>query len=210
MDDELKNLITTQLKKLPEHIRAEIDSFDWAAIMTDIGGKYTLSIEQMGAFQTETMLVLIGLSHPEEYAEHLKQKAEIPAEKIPEIVAEANERIFKSIRQSLADFVKKEKETEEANEKQTLNPSEQSILKKTGVEFDMGQGGFAAPQVPEPMMSRKEMLADIEHPLKTEPTFIAEPPHPLETKLVTPAATPKTETEYQKENKPDPYREIPS
>lgn len=67
----------------------------------DIGKKYKLSIDQLGALVSVTNLVISGEIYASQYRGRLKEKISIDDATFEKIVADVNEEVFKKIRQKM-------------------------------------------------------------------------------------------------------------
>lgn len=67
----------------------------------DIGKKYKLPIDQLGALVSVTNLVISGEIYASQYRGKLKEKINIDAETFEKIVGDVNEEVFKKIRQKM-------------------------------------------------------------------------------------------------------------
>lgn len=67
----------------------------------DIGKKYKLSIDQLGALVSVTNLVISGEIYASQYRGRLKEKISIDDATFEKIVADVNEEVFKKIRQKI-------------------------------------------------------------------------------------------------------------
>lgn len=231
MDDKTQKIINEHLEKLPPYIGESLKHIPWGNEILQIGKKYGIHVDQMGDLQLETMMVLVGIVHPDEYPNSLRHILNLPEEKIAGIVKDVNERILKTIRQELINYVEQQNsETEEIFEKTgieldaeevpavdremqigpTVAPLERDILEHSGVEVDEGYVETASGS---PVMtSRKDILSGIENPPKAEPNQFG---HLIQTKLSNTIATQPEKTNYTGTNitppKPpvrkDPYRE---
>ncbi len=122
MEKNTQQLIQERIAQLPPYIKAALSNINWAPEILAIGKKHGLHVDDMGTLQTETVLVLVGLVHPNDFAKNLKQELHIPQDKIDAIVNDVNERILKTIRQALIDFIEHESDQEE-------------IFHKTGIDL---------------------------------------------------------------------------
>lgn len=95
--EELDALVET----LPDDVKNAIFSVDSAKIINEVGKKYGLHIDQIGLLAEETGNILLGISKPTEFVDHLQTKLSIERVRASEVAAEVNEKIFSKIRESL-------------------------------------------------------------------------------------------------------------
>ena len=138
MHSASEKLIEERLALLPPYIRSALSNINWGAEILAIGKKNGLHVDDMGTLQTETVLVLVGLVHPDEFPHNLAEQLHVPKEKINAIVTDVNEKILKTIRQSLIEFIAQENEKPAIPEPHTEREeqTEQDIFHKTGIELD--------------------------------------------------------------------------
>ncbi len=209
MDEETQKIIEDQMATLPPEIKTVLAEFDWATKSNELGAKHQLHIDQLGTLQTEILLVLIGIVPPDSFESELKESLKLPDEKIAEIVKDANEMIFKPVRQSLVDIY-------------------DQVLTDEDVAPDVN-----VPAAPAPSTTREALIAAIENP-PASPSLGGGPTPAssiAQIKTLEAVRMPKQETDYSlvkeaadlAENKKtiehtdltpppakvDPYREIP-
>ena len=102
MDEEgIKNAIIERYNSLQPEVQAAIMDSNYEKHIYDIAQKYKMTIEQMGKFEADTTLVMLGQIHPDDYNETLVDDLNLPADKINEIVNDVNEKILGPIREIL-------------------------------------------------------------------------------------------------------------
>jgi len=107
--EEIKNSIIERFNNLQPEIQEAIMNTNYENILVEIGEKYKLSPEQIGEFEFNTTLVLLGQTHPDEYSKELSENLKLPEETIKEIVNEINEKVLKNIRALLVKNFEEEK-----------------------------------------------------------------------------------------------------
>lgn len=181
MNEETQKIIEDQMATLPPEIKTILADFDWATKANELGAKYQLHIDQIGALQTEILMVLIGIVPPDEFENEIKTHLNLPQEKIPQIVNDANEMIFKPVRQALVD-----------------------IYDQVLTDEDVAEEGAVAPTINTPVVNtatgtdREALLAAIENP-PASPTMSVGTGTPTPTTKPTTLETvriPKQETDY--------------
>src|SRR3989339_107039 len=102
MDPETEKIIKEQIEKLPPEIRKLFTDPELGDKILNIGKKNgIINIEQLGMFQTETNLMMLGLVHPDDYPNELKNQLRISDEKANNIVNDINIQILSGIREKL-------------------------------------------------------------------------------------------------------------
>ena len=87
--------------KLPKDLQDAIFSVDSAERIQSIGKKYNLAIDKTGELADETGLVMLGLTHPNNFISNLAQRLKVDKESAKKIAEEINNQIFAEIRESL-------------------------------------------------------------------------------------------------------------
>lgn len=173
--------IDKKFNSLPKDIRDAITSADVDSKITELAKKYRLHIDKAEELSDETGLVMLGLTHPQDYLRNLKRRLELPDDLARDLVADVNEQIFKQIRESL-----KQIHSITNNEQQitnngggtqptTLNPApsyresiteeDTRIMKESGVEFEKPIIDNRQPITEENNIIRRgELIGELENP----------------------------------------------
>lgn len=93
--------ITQMYENLPEDLKDAIFGLEMNEIVEKIGRENHLNIEQIGDLANETGMVMLGVTHPNEFIANLAERLETDKEKVRAIAQEINEQIFKKVRDSL-------------------------------------------------------------------------------------------------------------
>ena len=110
MPNELETLIQQRLAELPQDVRRAIESADLHARITEIGTEHKLHVDQVGALEDETLLVMLGFSDPAEFPDTLQKHLSISAEEAALIANNINEEVFQTIRDSMRTFMESREE----------------------------------------------------------------------------------------------------
>ena len=213
-----KNLDGLQLKieeakaQLSEATRKAIDFVDWKGAILSMKTKKGYNLEQFQDLETETELLLCGLTNPEQFPKELQTRMGITKIEVDDLINELNELIFKKIRDALV------RTQENQNTQSFEEKKDADILKSAQIEIN--------PRKPEIQTmdevissSRDDMLSKVENPELISPT----PSIPLQ-KLSGSFQSETVKTEYSlpsvgkdkntsmvpEKPKVDPYREIPN
>jgi len=126
MDNETQNKIAEIYAKLPADIKQAIASSNYKQKLTELFRKYQLHVDQAGALETETSLVMLGITHPNDFVGNLKENLNILDDKARLIAKDVNDMIFLSIRASL---MKMHEEVERGETPKVIPPQPQPIPK---------------------------------------------------------------------------------
>ncbi len=228
---DIQQIIKDRYKELPANIQQAITNTDLAPKFELIANKHGLHIDQNGALQTETILVMLGLETTDDYIDNVKKALEISRNQAIEIAKDVNTEILDSIRDSLRKI--QTQDEQEANAQGTITPVAtassaptpaqlnqmiSSVEKAGDFKIENTEPQSSSPQYKEENINRDELLKGIEDP----PTVVAQSvssdaPIPLvDHLLTTPVSSPqvtevrKVETAKLEEKKvygTDPYRE---
>jgi hypothetical protein len=129
MNPETENIIKEQMKILPKEVINILADPAWSEKVLTIGRKNGLTEEQSQTLLLETNLVLLGLVHPDEYADELKNRLKIDEMKADNIVSDINREILSGVREKLiAMFASQEQSFIEEGKKRALNADWQQNL----------------------------------------------------------------------------------
>src|SRR3989344_5379481 len=223
--DELKIKRDEARTQLPAETRQAIDAVDWRKAIMDVRNKEGYDFIQLGELETETELLLSGLSSPEDYPKEIEKRMGISHEAAQKLLIDMNEKVFKRIREELIKITEKKPAipTIPLPSQPAINiTAEKGDLKNAGIEILNGSGATNSNH----LESREEILKRLE-----KPELMA--PHPiLAEKLSGPMQIPSSKTIHSLDNltkpsdtnnvapvpqKPappkrygvDPYRELP-
>ncbi len=90
-----------RLEKLPPEVRPFIYSKEMRDILTNIGDKHKLHLDQLGNLETETVAVMLGFTEPQDFAELLVENARLTKQEAEAVVNDVNELILVKIRGSM-------------------------------------------------------------------------------------------------------------
>ena len=141
--------ISQMYDSLPEDLKDSIFSVDTTSVVNEIGRKYGLAIDKIGDLANETGMVMLGVTHPNEFIGNLADRLEVDKEKARAIAQEINEQIFKKVRESLRKIHNMREGGEEENQGNPLRQgvalmvehSREDILKE--IEKDHNQENLA-------------------------------------------------------------------
>ena len=91
-------------EKLSKETRRAIDSVNWKTIILGINKQYnSLQLEEL---ETETELLLCGLTNPEDYPQELEMRMKIPKSEVFSLINEIDRLIFRKIQEELEKILK--------------------------------------------------------------------------------------------------------
>ena len=127
----MKNFTEEQIAQmydnLPEDLKDAIFGLEMNEIVEKIGRENQLNIEQIGDLANETGMVMLGVTHPNEFIGNLADRLEVDKEKARAIAGEINEQIFKKVRESLRKVHNIREGEEEENQGHQGNPLPQGV-----------------------------------------------------------------------------------
>lgn len=189
--------IVKMYENLPDDLRAAIFGVNTSKIVEDIGRKHNLAIDKIGDLGNETGMVMLGVTHPNDFITNLSERLEVDKAKAKEIAEDINVNVFKKVRESL---------------KKIHGIPPEGVPKELPLENSQGESLGR-------IESREEILREIERS-EIPPVPKIEPPVPDILKGSTTLAEEKKEGEKKKEEIPpaappaqkyqsgaDPYRE---
>lgn len=147
-NDEIMNAY----RNLPQILKEAIFSVDTTQAIQDIGTKYKLTVEKSSDLMNETILVMLGLTHPNQFIANLAERLEIDKETARQIAEEINSKIFFPIRETLKQIHKIEEET--FTPEIDTKPTEPAPVVVPESPFSIGGATPAsAPETPAPALS---------------------------------------------------------
>lgn len=219
-------------EKIPEPLQDAMASVDTARIINNVGKKYNLHIDQIGALSEEAGYVLLGLTHPTEFVSSLTKRLGVGRVVASQIASDINEQIFLKFRDIIKDAQKGRKRAEEESEGEP-RPSKDALL--AALEHPEGmlkkpaapQSSIPLVKIPNPYQPAKpELGRDVPvvapipagpsegNELPTAAPAATTNPEPtavdiLKQRLTSQVTSVNTETRVETGQKFDPYREIP-
>ncbi|MBU6370735.1 MAG: hypothetical protein KGH93_00920 [Patescibacteria group bacterium] len=149
MDNFLPDELKQQYAALPRELQAAIAAADLPDKLQTIAMDNKLLLDQAGGVQMETLLVLFGLESLDDYIDNLVKNAGLSRGQAIACAKEADDLIFKNIRETLQKLDEAEKTAEDEENKKTVMPSREEIL--AGIENPKSIG--AAPVAAAPAAS---------------------------------------------------------
>jgi len=94
----IQQIVQDQLDILPESVREAVDSQDWRRKVYDIGRKYSLKIDQLGALEQSTYYTMIGLIPSSQYISELVNQVGVGRDVASSLAKEIDDGVFEDIR----------------------------------------------------------------------------------------------------------------
>lgn len=116
METETEKIIKKQLEYLPKEVVSIFANPKTNDKILEIGRTNNLNAEQLEIFQTETSLLLLGLTHPDDYLNELKNRLNIYEDKLNNLTKEIYALISDGIIEKLKEIYQKSEEKEILNE----------------------------------------------------------------------------------------------
>jgi len=210
-------LIKEKFEKLPKELQDTLVSPETQKLVQTVGQKYKLHIDDIGALETEMMLVLLGIEHPNDFLKNIVRETGMSQDDAKAAAKELEEKLFLPMRSSLERIYEKDQESER----------DQEFAPTKGVELENTQIGILTHNLPAGVSGKRTAELHTEEENDEKSTEHTTPPVQrkrsiLEAKMEGGSALPNTERvedvsthkttdEVQTKKYPgeDPYRELP-
>lgn len=202
----MKNFTEEQIAQmydnLPEDLKDAIFGVEMNEIVEKIGRENQLNIEQIGDLANETGMVMLGVTHPNEFIANLAERLETDKEKARAIAQEINEQVFKPVRDSLRKIHNMREDGEEQEEQNQdkvspLGNSQGETLKNESIDVRHSMSNI----------NRSDILKEIEkdHNKESEaPEIMRGNTNPFEEKMKEGVLLAPVEEKHYIEEKPKP------
>jgi hypothetical protein len=137
----IQQIVQDQLDILPDSVREAVDSQEWRRKIYDIGRKYSLKIDQLGALEQSTYYTMIGLIPSSQYISELVNQVGVGRDVASSLAKEIDDGVFEDIRSFIMQMDGVDEDTAEL-----LNES-------LGESTDLPSGAIP---------SREDLLSEIE------------------------------------------------
>lgn len=101
MADEKQKRLLDIYEELPQEVREAIFSVNTADTIMKIGRENKLTTEKIGILADEAGLLMLGVTHPNNFISNLDKRLQIDKETTRKVAHAVNEQIFAKIRESL-------------------------------------------------------------------------------------------------------------
>lgn len=118
MTTPIKKLLAEQIKKLPPPVKEMVIGGEFEKKFQEMYPGWGIHADVADQIENETTLVLVGLEHPQDFADNLVENTQLEPEKAGDIAVEINEVIFKPIQKTLLKLYNDVGEENESSYKQ--------------------------------------------------------------------------------------------
>jgi len=217
--------LQTRFNKLPYTLKTALRNVDSAKRVVDIGRKYALHVDKLGELAEETGLVILGITHPNQFLIRLTHRLGMSEEKARAIAEEINNEIFLKIREALKQVSGEPvtarpapvenkyvtpspvKSASTPISELTSAPAQKETLNRDALLRDIEDKSQQPEQ--EPVPDREALLRDIENPAPTRFTLAPKPSAVIpQTISVSPVMNRTATSPIQTPRPPEPMPEI--
>jgi hypothetical protein len=133
MDPNLTQQVLQRLAELPADVRQAVQGADIGKKIGALGVTYGLHIDQIGALEDETMMVMLGFLSPDGFEQHIATTLRLAPDISAQIAKDINSNIFLAVRASLREFTAKQHTTSSTAPAPvtTLHPADTILSQKT-------------------------------------------------------------------------------
>ena len=194
MDENQKKLIEEQMQKIPAEVREAIRASDWERTIFNIGREHKMHIDDIDTLSIETILTMIGLEHPKDYADNIQKRVGLSDDELMNIVDQVNERLFSKIREALKIHYEKVATGE------IMADEEKDALHYSGIEVEDGYV---------PRNAKKTIETLVDQRISKPEVVVEKTPEPVVQKVAVNIPAQQVEEKVIKipEIRFDPYRE---
>ena len=105
MNDEIKNILEEQFKKVPKRVQSVLLSAEFRKKIRNIGTAHQLTFQQLGKLEDETVLVLLGLEPMAEYPENVEKEVGIKENIAQTITMDILNNVIEPVKQDFGIFL---------------------------------------------------------------------------------------------------------
>ncbi|MDP3734814.1 MAG: hypothetical protein Q8R39_00070 [bacterium] len=190
-----------KFNSLPTNVRETLTSVHVEERLMAIGRAHKLHLDILGELADETGLVMLGLTHPRNYVEHLSERLGISREDATALARDVNEQIFSPIREAL-------KRVHGLVPGAATGESEQGEIGGAIPSGRVGDGDLASLEERRERLIRGELApSKLEHGERSGVGTTAAPSSIHADKLAGPVRRPPEKIDLNAAPMPDPYRE---
>ena len=105
MNDEIKNILEEQFKKVPKRVQSVLLSAEFRKKIRNVGTAHQLTFQQLGKLEDETVLVLLGLEPMAEYPENVEKEVGVKENIAQTITTDILNNVIEPVKQDLGIFL---------------------------------------------------------------------------------------------------------
>jgi hypothetical protein len=149
-------------EKLPFPIREYLAGGEIGIVVREVGAKYRLHIDTIGAIDREVINMLLGFENPQQFVGELKSVG-VPQENIASIVQEFNERVFIPLHQKMQQSGPEQEDDDE-------------MYNEIAADFGVYNGVTASMTIAAPAVSQYTAPVSPAAPIYSAPSLESVPP----------------------------------
>ncbi len=187
-------------ESMPPELRKATREVDVSKTLHEISQKYHLHMDIEGSVVSEAWYVILGLRKAEDFDKEIGKTVLLPQDQFSSMITEINEQVFAKIRSRVLEIRQRQQEEEELDAYLESTKSQEEILHESGVDIEETPTKTRPSDsvVPNPLLAREDMLAQIETPSPGSPTTLSS------LKLDSPHGLPPTQRTLSVEKPPLP------
>ncbi len=136
-ETKLQKLINENYQKLPPIVQNFVTESDWLKILEEILQDNSFSLEQNDSIEMETLLMLIGVSNPKEYALNIKKEANLTIDEAISVAEEVNDKIYQKLIKKIITESEKQAGLPENPLKEILGEDEEILTMFPQINLDL-------------------------------------------------------------------------
>lgn len=172
-------------ESMPPELRKAVREVDVSKTLHEICQKYHLHMDIEGSIVSEAWYVILGFKQAEDFSKEVGKVALIPQDQFSALLSEINDHVFAKIRARVLEIRQQLQDEAELENQLEASKSEEELFHESGVELEQSVQKTRPSDsvVPNQVLAREDMLAQIETPTPSTPTTLSsvklEAPHGL-------------------------------
>ena len=102
-----KQILEERFRELPPVIQTAITESDWIKTLRKIISENELLIDQGLAIETETFLMMLGMTHPKNFTKNIKKEANLSTDQAVDVATEVEEKILSEVKKRIIEETEK-------------------------------------------------------------------------------------------------------
>jgi hypothetical protein len=171
-NEEVQKELQTRFALLPEELQKVITSSDYQMKLFDLAKKYKMTYERLGTLELETTLVLLGMTHPKDFPQEMKNLLRLPETDFNNLMTEIQVQVFDPIKKALQTvYPDDENESGTTSLPPKVDTTQKSVMEKAGINIGGRETITATPDdTSASKYSQNDLLKSIENPPKSTAT----------------------------------------